>query len=87
MAELAPKDIRGAVVTFSEIAINVGILLGYLASFACNDMALNSGWRVMLGVAGIPTIAIAIGLVFMPESPRWLLDHGKPLAARKTLAL
>ena len=87
MAELTPKELRGAVVTFSEIAINVGILLGYLSSFLLDPLPLNQGWRYMLGLAGIPPILIVLGLLFLPESPRWVLDHGSPEKARKILAM
>lgn len=41
--------------------------------------------RVMLGLAGIPSIIMFIGLIFMPKSPRWLVFHGKTKQAHKNL--
>ncbi len=43
-------------------------------------------YRFMLGLAGVPSLLMLIGLVFMPESPRWLVFHGKEEKARKALA-
>eukprot|EP00730_Choanoeca_flexa_P007041 TRINITY_DN12272_c0_g1_i1.p1 TRINITY_DN12272_c0_g1~~TRINITY_DN12272_c0_g1_i1.p1 ORF type:complete len:568 (+),score=125.53 TRINITY_DN12272_c0_g1_i1:1928-3631(+) len=75
-AELSPKKVRGALVSFTEVAINIGILLGFLAGWAFASMPLNQGWRWMLGVGGIPPAIILVALMIMPESPRWLVKHG-----------
>ena len=40
----------------------------------------------MLGLAGIPSLIMFVGLLFMPETPRWLVFHGKTTKARQTLA-
>ncbi|EDQ90249.1 uncharacterized protein MONBRDRAFT_16319 [Monosiga brevicollis MX1] len=76
-AELSPKKIRGALVSFTEVSINIGILLGFLAGWAFAQLPLEYGWRWMLGVGGIPPIIIIASLVLMPESPRWLTKNNR----------
>ncbi len=68
-AELAPAGIRGRFVSGYQLAITVGIFLAYLV----NGQLASGDWRIMLGAAAIPGLALfAIGLV-APESPRWLM--------------
>lgn len=84
-AELAPKHLRGALVSFSEISINIGILAGYLVAYLCYDMAVHVGWRVMLGLGALLPAVMLIALFWMPESPRWLLQNGRTTDARMVL--
>lgn len=78
MAELSPKRIRGALVSMNEVAINVGILLGFVAGYAFSGLSDNVSWRWMLGVGAVPPVIILLSLLIMPESPRWLVRHGRP---------
>lgn len=75
-AELSPRKIRGVLVAFTEIAINVGILLGYGVGWALAPLSLNVGWRWMLAVGAFPPAIILVALVWMPESPRVLFAKG-----------
>ncbi|MBP1082694.1 MFS family permease [Bacillus capparidis] len=52
--------------------ITVGILSSYIVNYVFADM---EGWRWMIGLAVIPSLILMIGVTFMPESPRWLLEH------------
>ena len=63
--------------TMMEISINIGILLGYVVGFALADLSIGVGWRWMLGVGAALPIVLAIFTLFMPESPRWLVEHGE----------
>ena len=83
IGEIAPPNIRGGLVTLNQLAITVGILLSYVvdASFAPNQ-----SWRWMLVSGVLPAIALELGVVFLPESPRWLLLRGFRERATKTLA-
>ncbi|EFJ14284.1 hypothetical protein SELMODRAFT_181215 [Selaginella moellendorffii] len=76
-AELAPAASRGALVSFPEIFINVGILLGYIVSYLLSGLSAGLSWRLMLGAGCIPAIVLAVGVLFMPESPRWLVMQSR----------
>jgi SP family galactose:H+ symporter-like MFS transporter len=73
IAEVAPVNIRGALVSLNQLAITIGIVISYLVDFA---FAPSGGWRWMLGLAVIPSLVLGIGMFFMPSSPRWLLSKG-----------
>ncbi|KAL9672496.1 hypothetical protein QQ045_028747 [Rhodiola kirilowii] len=84
-AELSPPSCRGLLTSFSEVFINVGILLGYLSNLAFSNLPLQLGWRLMLGIGIIPSLFIIFGILLMPESPRWLVLQGRLKDARKVL--
>lgn len=69
--------------TLNQLAITVGILLSYVVDAL---FAPNQSWRWMLASGVLPAIALELGVVFLPESPRWLLLHGFRERATKTLA-
>jgi len=73
ISEVAPPDARGWTVSLFQLAITLGILLAYLVDYA---FASSQGWRWMFGLAVIPAAIFAMGMVFLPESPRWLIRRG-----------
>ena len=79
ISEISPKECRGALVTFSEIAINIGITLGYFTTWLFSSMAdRDLSWRLMLSVGAVlPLIMIFLSLKVMPESPRYLMSNGQ----------
>jgi MFS transporter, SP family, arabinose:H+ symporter len=86
IAEISPSKNRGTLVSLNQLAIVVGILSAYLASWQVTRLG-ESSWRWMLAVAAIPSIAFLFGLFLIPESPRWLIstgchDQGKRVLAR-----
>ena len=83
ISEVAPADARGWQVSLFQLAITVGILLAYLVDYA---FAGIQGWRWMFGLAIIPAALFGGGMIFLPESPRWLLRRGDREAALKMLA-
>jgi sugar porter (SP) family MFS transporter len=83
IGELAPKKIRGGLVSFNQLMITTGILVAYIVDFALRDVTNN--WRWMLGLGAIPGVALAVGMFFMPESPRWLVEHDREDDARDVL--
>ncbi|KAL3619275.1 Polyol transporter 5 [Castilleja foliolosa] len=84
-AEVAPASSRGFLTSFPEVFINFGVLLGYLSNFAFSGLSLHLGWRLMLGVGAVPAIFMALGVIFMPESPRWLVMQGRLGDAKRVL--
>ncbi|MCO5612211.1 hypothetical protein L7F22_066474 [Adiantum nelumboides] len=84
-AELAPAHVRGCLVSLTEFFINVGILLGYMISFAFQYLPEHINWRSMLGAGMLPSVVLALGVIVMPESPRWLVTQRRMKQAVKVL--
>jgi SP family galactose:H+ symporter-like MFS transporter len=82
LAEIAPARERGALVSFSQLAVTVGILVAYLVGYA---FAADGAWRWMLGLGATPGVVLAIGMLMLPETPRWLAGHGHVDKARQAL--
>ena len=83
ISEVSPADARGWQVSLFQLAITVGILLAYVVDYA---FAAIQGWRWMFGLAVVPAAIFGLGMVFLPESPRWLAEHGQIDRARAMLA-
>ncbi|KAI9150476.1 MFS transporter [Paramyrothecium foliicola] len=75
-AEMAPHRIRGALVMFWQLWVVVGIFLGFCANVIVKDTG-DIAWRLQFGSAFIPSFILGLGIWFCPESPRWLMKHGK----------
>nr|XP_027190079.1 polyol transporter 5-like isoform X2 [Cicer arietinum] len=84
-AEVSPASSRGFLTSFPEVFINGGILLGYISNYGFSKLPLELGWRVMLGIGAIPSVILAVGVLAMPESPRWLVMKGRLGDAIKVL--
>ncbi|WP_370453170.1 sugar porter family MFS transporter [Oceanobacillus sp. CFH 90083] len=78
LAEMAPAESRGRVVTWNELMIVSGQLMAFVMNAILGNISENEAiWRYMLAIAGIPAIFLLIGMLFAPESPRWLLDKNR----------
>ncbi|MCO5556754.1 hypothetical protein L7F22_010306 [Adiantum nelumboides] len=85
-AEISPARVRGFLVSFTEIFVDVGILLGYVVGFVFQFLNPSYNWRLMLGIGALPAIILAYGTIFiLPESPRWLVMNGRHEEAKKVL--
>lgn len=85
IAEVAPADIRGRLVTINQLTIVGGILLSYFTNWLLVDTGQDN-WRWMFIVQVIPAGIFFILLFFIPESPRWLVIKGKEQKAREIFA-
>ncbi len=83
ISEVAPPDVRGRLVTFFQLSVTVGIVVAYGVGLAFEP---SGEWRWMLGLGAVPAIALLIGMLRMPQSPRWLVMVGRGYDARATLA-
>ncbi|RBA01570.1 sugar porter family MFS transporter [Staphylococcus arlettae] len=84
LSEMAPTAQRGSLSSLNQLMITIGILSSYLINYA---LAPIEGWRWMLGLAVVPSLILLIGVAFMPESPRWLLEHKSEKVARDVMRL
>ena len=86
--EIAPVQFRGAIVSVNEACIALGFLLafgiGSVPALSYNaavndevDLAHVEGWRVMFGISGFVALLQFIGMIYLPESPKWLNDRGR----------
>ncbi|HWI59419.1 MAG TPA: sugar porter family MFS transporter [Bacillota bacterium] len=82
ISEVSPSHSRGWLVSLFQLAITVGIMGAYLVDYA---FARSQGWRWMLGLAVVPAALLGLGMIFLPETPRWLLARGQLETARAVL--
>ncbi len=99
IAEVAPAETRGKLVSINQLTIVIGILAAQLVNWllvidlpkgATTEFILNSwygqqGWRWMFGLTAVPAVLFFAGMFLVPESPRWLAKNGKPERARTIL--
>jgi SP family galactose:H+ symporter-like MFS transporter len=74
LAEVAPERIRGAMISTYQLMITIGILVAFLSDTA---LSYNGAWRWMLGIIAIPGALFLLGVMFLPDSPRWLMMRGR----------
>ncbi len=75
IAEAAPSSMRGQLVTVNTLLITIGQFVAGLVDGAFANV--SQGWRWMLGLSGVPSLLMLIGVLPLPESPRWLLGRGR----------
>ncbi|TSA32564.1 MAG: MFS transporter [Verrucomicrobiaceae bacterium] len=99
IAEVAPAQIRGRLVSLNQLTIVVGVLLAQFINWylvrnlptgATDEFIRNSwfgqqGWRWMFGLTAAPAVVFFLGMFLVPESPRWLAKNGKASRARDVL--
>ena len=82
ISEISPPDVRGKLVSLNQLMITIGIVCSYLADYA---LAGSRAWRWMFGLAAIPALVLLIGILFVPESPRWYMSRSMREKARQVL--
>ncbi|CAN0919471.1 Probable polyol transporter 3 [Linum grandiflorum] len=84
-AEVSSARSRGFLASLPECGISIRILLGYISNVLFAKLPLKLGWRLMLRIAAIPSLFLAIGILRMTESPRWLVMQGRLGEAKSIL--
>ncbi|KQQ21847.1 MFS transporter [Rathayibacter sp. Leaf299] len=88
LAEMAPANRRGRMVTINELMIVTGQMAAFAINALLDALIQDTGvWRVMLAVASIPAIALLIGMLVLPESPRWFAIQGRLADSKRILDL
>jgi MFS transporter, SP family, sugar:H+ symporter len=82
LAEIAPAKIRGAITSLNQLMIVGGILAAYVVNAI---LASSGNWRLMLGLAAVPSLVLLVGMFFMPETPRYLVHAGEDDTAKQVL--
>jgi sugar porter (SP) family MFS transporter len=83
ISEHVPPRLRGGTVSFNQFMITSGIMLAYIVDFLFKGTTDN--WRWMLALGALPGIALTIGMLFVPHTPRWLIEAGREDDAREVL--
>lgn len=100
IAEVAPAQARGQLVSINQLTIVLGILAAQFVNYfiadklpanASEEVIRNSwncqaGWRWMFAATAVPSLLFFLGMFFVPESPRWLAKNGRSDRAREVLA-
>ncbi len=78
IAEIAPRKLRGTLVTFSQLNIALGFSIALFSNYYFQQTISDPvfKWRIMLGAEALPALLYLILLFFIPRSPRWLLQKG-----------
>jgi len=82
LSEISPQRVRGSMISMYQLMITIGIVIAFvsdawLASYATFGGITGGHWRVMLGIIALPAAAMFVGVLFLPESPRWLFLKGR----------
>jgi sugar porter (SP) family MFS transporter len=86
IAEMTPAKHRGELVTWSELALNVGIVFGFSSGLILKPIPDDREWRYMFLLGAIlPLVMIVLVLTVMPESPRWLVQKNREQEAKQIL--
>ncbi|KAJ8381829.1 hypothetical protein SKAU_G00026070 [Synaphobranchus kaupii] len=85
IAECSPSHLRGQLVTINTLFITGGQFIASLIDGAFSYLR-HDGWRYMLGLSVVPAALQFFGFLFLPESPRWLVQRGLTQKARRVLS-
>jgi MFS transporter, SP family, xylose:H+ symportor len=84
IAEVAPANVRGRMVAINQLTIVIGILFTNIINYLLRNNGVDA-WRWMVGLGAVPSALFLAGVLWLPESPRWLVAHGYKEKARVIL--
>jgi len=81
LSEISPQRVRGSMISMYQLMITIGIVIAFLSNTWLGNYAVIGGtagghWRLMIGVIALPAAVMFLGVLFLPESPRWLFLKG-----------
>ncbi|CAO3673509.1 unnamed protein product [Umbelopsis ramanniana] len=85
MSEIAPKKARGAIVSGYQFCVTIGLMLAACVTYATEDFDNANSYRIPFGIQFVFAVILAVGLLFLPESPRYFVKKGNVDAARLAL--
>lgn len=85
LSEVAPKRLRGAIVSCYQFAITVGLMLASIVTFATRNCQDSGAFRIPIGLQFLWALVLAGGLILLPESPRYFVMKGRLDLALKAL--
>ena len=85
-SEIAPKNVRGRIVSLQQWAITWGIMIQYFIQYGCSHINGTASFRLPWGIQMVPALLLFVGLLFFPKSPRWLATKDRWDEARQVLA-
>ncbi len=86
ISEVSPAGNRGSLVSLNQLMIAIGILVSYISDYLIANDADPYSWRWMFYVGVFPALLLFIGMIFLPETPRWLMKKGRAEESRKILS-
>jgi len=86
MSEMSPARLRGRLSGINQVMIVSGMLISYVVDFALKGLPESLAWRLMLALAAVPALVLFLGVLRLPESPRFLVKLGKVTEARQVLS-
>ncbi|KAF7327805.1 General substrate transporter [Mycena kentingensis (nom. inval.)] len=91
-SEISPPEVRGSLVALQQLAITFGIMVSFWIDYGTNfiggsgDTQKEAAWRIPLALQIVPALILGFGILFMPFSPRWLVNQGRDQEAREVLS-
>ena len=85
ISEISPTRNRGALVSLNQLMITIGILISYISDYLIANDANPFSWRWMFYVGFFPAMILLTGMIFLPETPRWLIGKGREDKGREVL--
>ncbi|XP_078175387.1 sugar transport protein MST6-like [Carex rostrata] len=85
LSEMAPARLRGMLNILFQLMITIGILIANFINYGTSKIVGGWGWRISLGLAGVPALMITLGALFLPDTPNSLIERGHPDEAKEML--
>lgn len=82
LSEIAPKKIRGSMISLYQLLITVGLFMAFVSDTL---LSYYEAWRWMLGIVVFPALVLFVGVLVLPRSPRWLASRGRGQEAEEVL--
>jgi sugar porter (SP) family MFS transporter len=83
--EIAPPKIRGFIVGLTQQMLGIGFIVANWVGYGCQYIGSNTSWRLPLALQMVPAFLLLVGIQFLPNSPRWLIEVGREDEARQVV--